>query len=102
KLYKAYDGNAVEVIKKNPYKLTELNLVGFHKADEIAKKMGVPPLSGYRIDACVQFILKEKCFQAGHCYLPEDELIKETIRCLNHNTSEKVTEDEVIRSICNL
>ncbi|MFD1363075.1 SF1B family DNA helicase RecD2 [Lentibacillus salinarum] len=102
KLYKEYESNAVTVIEENPYKLTELNLVGFHKADEIARNMGITPLSGFRIDACVQFVLKEKCFQAGHCYLPEDKLIEETLRCLNHNTDEKVTENEVIRSISNL
>ncbi|MFD1362692.1 SF1B family DNA helicase RecD2 [Lentibacillus salinarum] len=102
KLYKEYGSNAVAVIEENPYKLTELNLVGFHKADEIAKNMGITPLSGFRINACVQFVLKEKCFQAGHCYLPEDELIEETLRCLNHNTDEKVTNNEVIQSISNL
>lgn len=102
RLYKAYEANATAVVKENPYNLTDLNLVGFYKADEIAKKIGIPPLSGYRIDACVQFVLKEKCFQMGHCYLPEDELIEETIRVLNHNTNEKVSEDEVLQSISNL
>jgi exodeoxyribonuclease V alpha subunit len=38
----------------------------------------------------------------GHCYLPEDELIEETIRVLNHNTDEKITEDEIGQSLCNL
>src|SRR5690625_3920390 len=38
KAYKEYGSNTVEIIKKNPYKLTNLNLVGFQKADEIDRK----------------------------------------------------------------
>lgn len=99
KLYKEYGSNAVEVIKRNPYNLTELNLIGFLKADEIARKIGIPPSSRYRIDACVDFILKEKCYTSGHCYLPKDELIQETERILNHNTDEKVSANEIARSL---
>lgn len=102
KLYKEYGSNTAEVVKKNPYKLTDLKLIGFLKADEIAKKIGISPLSGHRIDACVDFVLKEKCFRLGHCYLPEDELIEETERILNHNTDEKVRVEEVAQSLYRL
>src|SRR5699024_2314540 len=91
KLYKAYGSEAGKIVKENPYKLTELNLIGFHKADEIAKRIGIPPLSGHRIEACLQFVLNQKCYRSGDCYLLENELVEDVVRYLNHNTEEKVS-----------
>ncbi|GGK33039.1 ATP-dependent RecD-like DNA helicase [Caldalkalibacillus thermarum] len=104
KIYKEYGSNAVSVVKENPYLLTKLDLVGFLKADEIARKVGVSPLSGYRIEACTDYVLKEKCMSLGHCYLPESELINETLKVLNHNQPEqmRVTREDVEKAIYNL
>ena len=104
RLYKEYESNTVAIVTENPYKLTELNLIGFLKADEIARKMGISPLSGFRIDACVNYVLKETCFSSGHCYVMEDELLIEAERALNHNTFEddKVSMDELAQSIYRL
>ena len=104
RLYKEYESNTVAIVTENPYKLTELNLIGFLKADEIARKMGISPLSGFRIDACVNYVLKETCFSSGHCYVLEEELLAEAERALNHNTIEadKVSMDELAQSIFRL
>jgi len=104
RLYKEYESNTVAVVTENPYKLTELNLIGFLKADEIAQKIGISPLSGYRIDACVNYVLKETCFSSGHCYVMEEILLAEAARALNHNTIEenKVSMDELAQSIYRL
>lgn len=104
RLYKEYESNTVEIVTKNPYKLSELNLIGFLKADEIAQKMGISPLSGYRIDACVNYVLKETCFSSGHCYVMEESLLAEAARALNHNTLDenKVSMDELAQSIYRL
>lgn len=104
RLYKEYESNTVATVTKNPYKLTELNLIGFLKADEIAQKMGISPLSGYRIDACVNYVLKEACFSSGHCYVMEENLLAEVARALNHNTHEesKVSMNELAQSIYRL
>ncbi|PID13803.1 MULTISPECIES: AAA family ATPase [unclassified Sporosarcina] len=104
RLYKEYESNTVAVVTENPYKLTELNLIGFLKADEIAQKIGISPLSGYRIDACVNYVLKETCFSSGHCYVMEESLLAEAASALNHNTIEenKVSMDELAQSIYRL
>ncbi|MCF6094328.1 ATP-dependent RecD-like DNA helicase [Microaerobacter geothermalis] len=102
KAYKEFGSNTAEVILKNPYQLTNLKLIGFLKADEIAKRIGISPASGYRIEACVDYVLKEKCFNIGHCYLPEDELIADTLRVLNHNAKEQITRAEVEQGIAAL
>lgn len=101
KLYKEHGSNTLEVIKNNPYELTNLNLIGFQKADEIAKKIGVLPTSGYRIEACLNYILKKECYKQGHSFISEDTLIKETDLALNHNAleSDTVSEQELETSL---
>src|SRR5699024_1104567 len=101
KLYKEHGSNTLEVIKNNPYELTNLNLIGFQKADEIAKKIGVLPTSGYRIEACLNYILKKECYKQGHSFISEDMLIKETDLALNHNAleSDTVSEQELETSL---
>src|SRR5690606_31551204 len=71
KIYKTFKEDPVGKIKKNPYLLTQLDMVGFVKADEIALKMGISPSSAFRIEACANHVLKETCFNNGHCFLPE-------------------------------
>lgn len=104
KLYKNYGTDTVNVIKKNPYKLTEINGISFLKADEIARRIGIVPTSSYRIDACLEFILKKCCFEQGHCFVLEEEILNETLQALNHKSvdSDKVTKDELYQSIMRL
>jgi len=101
KAYKEYGSNTVEIIKKNPYKLTNLNLVGFQKADEIARRIGVLPTSGYRIEACLKYVLKRICFEKGHTYVVKKDLMHQTNLALNHNAkpSEIVADEELENSL---
>ncbi|GAB3051203.1 SF1B family DNA helicase RecD2 [Virgibacillus ainsalahensis] len=101
RFYKEFGSNTVEILKRNPYKLTELDLIGFLKADEIAKRIGIMPTSGYRIEACLQYVLKKCCFESGHSYIPKDELLYETEKALNHNSkpSDSVTKKELENSL---
>ena len=49
KIYKAYGGNTINIIRENPYRLAEdITGIGFSKADQIARSLGVDPNSPYR------------------------------------------------------
>src|SRR5690625_414810 len=104
KLYKNYGSETALMVKQNPYTLTEIDGVGFHKADEIARNIGILPTSGYRVKACIDFILSRICHQKGHTYVNEEELVNETLSTLNHNSSmnEQVYEEELMQSIYSL
>lgn len=102
KAYKEFGSNTLEIIKRNPYQLTKLDLIGFLKADEIAKRLGIMPNSMYRIESCVDYVLKKMCFDFGHCFIPEAELIDEVLKVLNHNTDVYITRDEVEQGIFQL
>jgi len=59
KLVKEY-GNPQIVIQKiedNPYVLTEVQGIGFKKADEIAKAVGYDMLSPHRIDSALRYVI---------------------------------------------
>ncbi|MFT9486031.1 MAG: ATP-dependent RecD-like DNA helicase [Tepidibacillus sp.] len=100
--YKEYGSNTAEIIKKNPYLLTKLKLIGFTKADKIAKKIGISPISGFRIESAIDYVLNDKCYSNGHCYIPEKELLDETLLVLNHNTNEKLIFKDLELGLMNL
>lgn len=102
KAYKEFGSNTLDIIKRNPYQLTKLDLIGFLKADEIAKRLGIMPNSMFRIESCVDYMLKKMCFDFGHCFIPEVELIDGVLKVLNHNTDVHITRDEVEQGIFQL
>ncbi|WP_053071945.1 SF1B family DNA helicase RecD2 [Ornithinibacillus contaminans] len=102
KLYQEYGSNTVSILKNNPYKLTEMKMISFPKVDEIAQRIGISPLSGFRIEACINYVLTEMCFKFGHCFIPETDLIQQTITMLNHNATEIADTQSVLQSIYTL
>ncbi|MBU1626296.1 ATP-dependent RecD-like DNA helicase, partial [bacterium] len=77
KIYKTYSDDSINVLKKNPYKLTDdIFGVGFKKADDIAIKLGIEKNAPIRVESGIEFILKSAADE-GHCYLPELELMKQ-------------------------
>ncbi|WLD92196.1 ATP-dependent RecD-like DNA helicase [Alkalihalobacillus sp. AL-G] len=87
KIYQAYQEDALPTIQTNPYQLIyDIDGVGFQRADEIGRALGIERDSSERIQAGLLFTLKEVCMQHGHTYLPVDDLIAETKRLLFQNT----------------
>ena len=75
KIYKKWGSSAVERIKQNPYSLCHaINGIGFRKADELARTIGIPQDSDERIMAGLVFILEEEARRGGHTCLPMDVL----------------------------
>jgi len=76
KIYRAYGSMAVSKIKENPYRLCEdLFGIGFRTADRIAMRLGIDPISEFRIKSGIKYILSYAAAD-GHTYLPE-ALLKE-------------------------
>lgn len=76
KIYRYYGNEMYEVIRNNPYRLAEdIAGIGFKIADAIALKAGFYKDSDFRIQAGIIYCLQQSGGQ-GHCYLPEEELIR--------------------------
>jgi exodeoxyribonuclease V alpha subunit len=75
RIYKTYRDQAIEVVRREPYKLaSDVWGVGFKTADTIARSVGIPHDSEQRVKAGLQFALSEAS-ESGHCYLPEEDLV---------------------------
>lgn len=82
KIYEEYGSKVYEVIRENPYQLAEdISGVGFHTADEIAKRSGIQLLSNHRIRAGILFILQEEVAN-GNVYYPLSRLKERGISLL--------------------
>lgn len=82
RIYKTYGEGAVEAVRANPYVLAQdIRGIGFHTADQIAQKMGVPHDSLLRACAGLSHVLSEATGR-GHCALPWDLLREEAAKLL--------------------
>jgi len=66
----------IEKIKKNPYLLINIKGIGFKRADEIAKSLGIDPRSEFRIMACLNYTLREYCDNNGNSSIDKYHLYK--------------------------
>jgi exodeoxyribonuclease V alpha subunit len=73
RIQRAYGAGAVELLREDPYAVTQLDGVGFATADALARALGVPADAPQRLDAGVVHALGE-AEGDGHTHLPADEL----------------------------
>lgn len=79
KLLNKYQMLTIEKIQENPYQLIEdIDGIGFLKADEIAKKIGIDKDDHRRIEAGILYALETIGYQNGDIYLTYDQLLKYT------------------------
>lgn len=77
-VYKALGGEALDIIKNNPYILCNGGFgISFEKADKIAMSQDKPSDSEYRIRAGLAYVLAHNRLN-GHTCLPKETLIKVT------------------------
>ena len=77
KIYRAYGSTATRILREDPYRLaTDIYGVGFHTADRIAQKMGVPFDSPSRCAAGAVYVLNQLGETDGHVFVPHDELLE--------------------------
>jgi exodeoxyribonuclease V alpha subunit len=100
--------NLLERIEENPYLLTKIKGIGFKKADEIAKSIGIDHKSPFRVSACLNYILGEYCESNGNSSigkkklfsLLDDSLSFENQNDLYENCLNKMTRDGEIFKTC--
>ena len=83
KIYKKFGGDAQNIVSKNPYILSdEISGIGFLTSDRIAKSLGIEPISDFRIQSGIKYVLNS--FSGlGNTYMPKDKLINEAQRVLS-------------------
>ena len=82
RIYDNYGPGYANILRTNPYKLAEdIRGIGFKTADEIAFREGMDPASEDRCKAALMYVLSDASAE-GHCYLPEEMLVKLTTELL--------------------
>ncbi|AEV66886.1 helicase, putative, RecD/TraA family [Acetivibrio clariflavus DSM 19732] len=83
KIYQIYGKDTIEVIRNNPYKLSDEAIgINFKTADRIAKSIGIDPKSKFRICSGIKYVLSHIAMD-GHTFAEEDKLKDYTSKLLD-------------------
>ncbi len=80
-IHARFGESSMAILHEDPYRLTEVDGVGFVRADKIALAADVPPESSRRAQAAAVYALGE-AEQQGNSYLPISELTARTSKLL--------------------
>jgi len=79
KIYQVYKEKTVEIVQNHPYQLVEtVDGIGFTRADELGRRLGITFDHPERIRAALKYILEQRCVSEGHCYMDLANLLDET------------------------
>ncbi len=75
KIYKHWGTRAVDIAKKNPYRLcNEIEGIGFESADKVASSLGFDADNFERVKSGIDYVLMRNEFTVGHVCLPREQL----------------------------
>ncbi len=76
RVWNEYRENTQRIIENNPYQLAQdVFLIGFRKADQIARSMGLLPDDVHRLRAGLHYALEELS-REGHTFAPREALLE--------------------------
>ena len=96
RIFRQLGSTAIDRVRENPYVLTEVDLIGFTRADAIARTMGMADDSPHRVWAALAYVLREAAMRDGHCFLPLEEL---AARALGALQSPDLTAEDLQREL---
>ncbi len=86
-------------IKDNPYILTNINSIGFKRADELALKMGVAKDDEGRISSAMDYVLMNYCEQQGNSCVAKEILFSGLNELLAFNGMNHLYEAALIERV---
>lgn len=93
RIFRHYGVSAVQRLRANPYDLAyDIHGIGFRTADEVALKLGFAEDAPQRLEAGVEYCLRQVADGAGHMFLPRPDLAEEAARLLGCHDLELVEE----------
>jgi exodeoxyribonuclease V alpha subunit len=91
-IHARFADRSTAILHEDPYRLTEVDGVGFARADKIALAADVPPESSRRAQAAAAYALSE-AEQQGNSYLPLPELVQRTAKLIGLNPDPEVLQE---------
>lgn len=87
KIYEFFGEQTESIVSKQPYRLTEVYGVGFHKADEIAIKTGILRNSQERVKAAILYVLNTALLQGGNCFMNHQSVCDNVVDLLQRDAN---------------
>jgi exodeoxyribonuclease V alpha subunit len=91
RIHRALGSDSIELLRADPYRVLELDGVGFLTADALARALGVAPEAPERLRAGVFHVL-DRAELDGHCHLPRRELSERAVELLGAAVDDQLDE----------
>ncbi|WP_040286682.1 SF1B family DNA helicase RecD2 [Sporosarcina koreensis] len=83
RIYQTYQEDTIEKLTENPYRLIEdVEGVGFQRADELGRQLGITGTHTARIQAAVLHTISTATLSSGHVYLDAAQVMPESKKLL--------------------
>ncbi|WP_318615131.1 ATP-dependent RecD-like DNA helicase [Sporosarcina sp. YIM B06819] len=103
RIYQTYREEAISQLTENPYRLIEeIEGVGFQRADELGKNLGITGNHPSRIKAAILHSMNQAVQSAGHVFLEAEAVLPEVKRLLEMSQSIEIPFDAISRAIIEL
>ena len=97
KIYNTFKSETMNILKSNPFKLSEISGFGFKTVDSIARKVNLNPKDSLRIEGAVLYALAEGLTE-GHLFLEYDNLLNKSHTLLNDDFKVEMVKKTEIES----
>ncbi|MCC3356609.1 ATP-dependent RecD-like DNA helicase [Bacillus sp. REN16] len=103
KIYQMYKEQTLEILQHSPYKLVEdIEGIGFGRADELGRQIGISGNHPDRIKAGCLYILEQDSLQDGHVYLTVEDLIIRVQQLLEQNSQDEIIATDISKEMISL
>jgi len=103
KIYQTYREETIELLTQNPYRLIEeVEGVGFAKADELGRRLGITGAHPDRMKAAVLHVLNQAALSEGHVYLEAELLLPEVKGILEQSQPEEIPYESLSKAVIEL
>lgn len=103
RIYQAYRDEAIEKLTENPYRLAEeIEGVGFQRADELGRQLGMTGNHPSRVEAAVLFVVNDMTQSEGHVFVTAETSLPRIQRLLQQNDRTPITYDDIHQALIRL
>lgn len=100
RIYQTYRDQTLEILSENPYKLIEdVDGVGFGRADELGKQLGITGAHPDRIKAAVFHVITQAALTEGHVYMEAEIVLPYVKSMLEQSQQVEIPFQEISNAI---
>lgn len=100
KIYQTYREETISLLTENPYRLIEdVEGVGFGRADELGRKLGIEGIHPDRIKACIFHVLTNAALSDGHVYVDAEQVLPHVKSILEQSQPQEIPYDVISKAI---